>query len=362
MTVSRAYQVCHRPITLFLDEQSQATPGLLHHHIAGTQSTIDQCLVEMQEAGEIEQCGIEQNNQAYRGQQLYRLRKQLFPQVERGEDTKMDAAFIKYIEDSVPLTQTTLLALCDYLEATGWKLLRERQYSKVIDGPKSVKICVPRSPTEPTATDAVEAFAEIVSVLAVSEPLEKVLFDIKARMEQGQGHHKFSTHHTLTHINEAGVVIVDKPDDMGICVRLEPKDAIRHAEYILAHRAELEQLQKRLEETWRDVALEVKERFEATNEDGEPFSEATAQGIQDVLESVAGVDTRGYFTEEPTSPAGRWYRSMWDEAGQDTTTYEQQWTPFLRVCHDLQVQDQGDQEAPYDDRAAPHDADRFRYE
>jgi hypothetical protein len=171
----------------------------------------------------------------------------------------------------------------------------------------------------------------------------------------------YTAHDHSTIINEAGVMFIGYPNGWG--TRFEARAAIAHAEYILAHKDELEQLQLKLEQTWCDVAQEVKERFEADNEDGEPFSEATAQDIQRVLEAVSGTDKRGYFTGEPVSPAGCWYRSMWNEEGSDSTTYEQQWTPFLRTCYELQAQaDEENAEAPYDDRTAPHDTDRFRYE
>ncbi|MBA2679681.1 MAG: hypothetical protein H0U76_14940 [Ktedonobacteraceae bacterium] len=141
--------------------------------------------------------------------------------------------------------------------------------------------------------------------------------------------------HTLI-VNEAGVVLVESTHNRGWCVRLEPQVALYHAEYLLAHRDELEQLQKRLQQSWFQVAEEVKQRFEAQDEEGAPFLEATDHDIRRVLEGVAGADEHGSFTSEPTSQAGRWYRSLWNADGSDTTTYEQQWPPFLRTCRLLQ--------------------------
>lgn len=146
----------------------------------------------------------------------------------------------------------------------------------------------------------------------------------------------FSTDaHTLS-INEAGIVLVESRDGRGWCVRLEPREALFHAEYLLAHRGELEQLQKHLEQIWIEIAEEVEQRFEAQNEDGTPFVEATAADIRCVLESVSGTNMNGSFVEEPISRAGYWYRSLWNKEGSDTTTYEQQWLPFLRMCRLLQ--------------------------
>lgn len=103
----------------------------------------------------------------------------------------------------------------------------------------------------------------------------------------------FIAHDHLTVINEAGVLLIGYPNGWG--TRFEPKAALAHAEYITAQKVQLEQLQQRLEQTWREVAQEVKERFEAENEDGS-----------------------------------------------ESTTFEQQWTPFLRICHEVQ-RDGGDE-------------------
>lgn len=273
----------------------------------------------------------------------------------------MNTAFIKHIEDTLPLTQNTLITLCDYLEATGWTRISERHYSKVLDGSEPVQVRVPASSTQPTPTDAVEAVAEIISLLSLSKPLEELLSDIKARTEQVQGPNEFRTHHTLTRINEAGVVVVDSPDNYGICVRLEPKDALRHAEYLLAHRAELELLQQQLEQTWREVALEVKQHFETEDQDGATFADAAPSEIHAILEKLSGRDASGYtYIREPEGQAGRWYRSLWTEDLSDSITYEQQWTPFLRELRDLD--DEEDRDTPYDDRTAPRDFDPIRYQ
>lgn len=137
-----------------------------------------------------------------------------------------------------------------------------------------------------------------------------------------------------TIINAVGVQLIGYPHGWG--ARFEPRAAIAHAEYILSQRERLEQLQQHLEATWRGVAQEVKERFEASDPDGTPFAEASDNDIERILQSVAGCNKNGYFTGQPTSPAGEWYRSMWNEDGSDSTTFEQQWTPFLRVCYELQ--------------------------
>lgn len=172
----------------------------------------------------------------------------------------------------------------------------------------------------------------------------------------------FTAHDHSTIINEAGVVFIGYPNGWG--TRFEAKAAIAHAEYILAQKERLEALQRGLEQTWREVALEIEQRFEnGEGEDDISFLEASPSDIQSLLERLSGKDASGYhYIQEPEGQAGHWYRSLWDEQ-EDSISYEQQWTPFLRICHELQAQDGvEDTEGPYDDRTAPRDFDPIRYQ
>ena len=172
----------------------------------------------------------------------------------------------------------------------------------------------------------------------------------------------FTAHEHSTIINEAGVIFIGYPNGWG--TRFEAKAAIAHAEYILAQKERLQQLQQSLEQTWREVALEIKQRFEkGEGGDDTSFADASESEIYSLLETLSGKDaSRYHYVREPEGLAGRWYRSLWDEQG-ESISYEQQWTPFIRLCQELQAKsEEGDTEAPYDDRTAPRDTDRFRYE
>ncbi|SRR5579884_1301615 len=174
----------------------------------------------------------------------------------------------------------------------------------------------------------------------------------------------FTAHEHSTIINEAGVIFFGYPNGWG--TRFEAKAAIAHAEYILSQRERLQQLQQRLEQTWREVALEIKQRFEnGEGGDDTSFAEASESEIYSLLDRLSGKDASGYhYVREPEGRAGRWYRSLWDEQG-ESISYEQQWTPFIRLCQGLQAQaksEEEDREAPYDDRTAQSAIDFIRYE
>ena len=90
------------------------------------------------------------------------------------------------------------------------------------------------------------------------------------------------------------------------------------------------------------MSTEIKQHFDAQDEGNTPFTEATDYDIQHILERLAGANEHGAFVDEPTSYAGHWYRSLWNADGRDTTTYEQQWQPFLRRCHMAQKRSEKD--------------------
>jgi hypothetical protein len=71
-----AYAAYRQSITLFLEARGQATAGLLSYHINRPQAEIEQCIAAMVERGQVEQCGVEEDSLAYRGQPLFRLRRQ----------------------------------------------------------------------------------------------------------------------------------------------------------------------------------------------------------------------------------------------------------------------------------------------
>src|SRR5216110_3109927 len=155
-----------------------------------------------------------------------------------------------------------------------------------------------------------------------------------------------STPNHSTVINEAGVVFVESPDDRGLCVRVEPQDAIAHAEFVLEHRAELELLQQELEATWKTVASEVRTYME--EQEPGSFAEASEFGIRDALEAMV---------ELRRGQAASWYPTLFENGDFENgehTTFEQHWGPFLCRCRELQAQDEGETDQ-YDDRTVPRD-------
>jgi len=141
-----------------------------------------------------------------------------------------------------------------------------------------------------------------------------------------------------TIVNQAGIILIGYPNGWG--TRFEPRAAIAHAEYILAHREQLQKLQDDLELRWREVALEVKRCFEQECEEDLTFAEASSHEIEFVLERLAGLDRSGYhYVHDARGCAGTWFRSLWNEDRSDSLTHEQEWNPFLRVCCELQEQD-----------------------
>src|SRR5690349_25132615 len=105
--------------------------------------------------------------------------------------------------------------------------------------------------------------------------------------EQTQEETIYTAHEHSTIINKAGVLLTGYPNGWG--TRFEVKAAIAHAEYILSQKERLQQLQQCLEQTWCEVALEIKQRLE-DGEGNTSFADASESEIYSFLEMLSGKD------------------------------------------------------------------------
>ena len=116
MAKSAAYRIYANAILLYLQEHEVATPGLLHYHgVCRDERDMHQCLAEMQEAGQIEPCGVETESAAYRGQTLYQVRK--FPYWQ--ERALIELALDHADEEFLGLHRSGALTYDQYAEVAG---------------------------------------------------------------------------------------------------------------------------------------------------------------------------------------------------------------------------------------------------
>jgi hypothetical protein len=120
-------------------------------------------------------------------------------------------------------------------------------------------------------------------------------------------------------------------------VSVPPGDMIAIADFVLTHRARLEQQQCELDQQHEALVQEVK-AYCATHE--KSFSMLSSWDLTDLMRELAG--TAGQCDKwepvEQLSPAGRWYRTVCcDESG---GIYSHIWEPFSAVCQQWQQREE----------------------
>ncbi len=120
-------------------------------------------------------------------------------------------------------------------------------------------------------------------------------------------------------------------------ISIPPGDMLAIADFILAHRARLEQQQRELDHLHEALVQEVK-AYCSTHE--KPFGMLSSWDITDLMRELAG--TAGHIDEwepvEHLSPAGRWYRTVCcDESGGICSHI---WEPFYAVCQQWQQREE----------------------
>ncbi len=116
-------------------------------------------------------------------------------------------------------------------------------------------------------------------------------------------------------------------------VSVPPGDMLAIADFVLAHRAKLEQQQRELDQQHESLVQEVK-AYCTSHE--KAFSTLSSWDLTDLMRELAG--TAGHIDEwepvEHLSPAGRWYRTFCcDESG---GIYSHLWEPFYAVFQQWQ--------------------------
>src|SRR5258707_564312 len=174
------------------------------------------------------------------------------------------------------------------------------------------------------------------------KPFHMLLFSAKARKnlttqpfslnEDMQTVISTSDHRFL--VNAAGVLVYAASSDeemeqhsMADAQELQFAEILTLVNHVQAHYSAFVQAQAALEQTWRTVADELLDAFEAQA----PGSacEATGQDIQHLLRTLGPLTFNRALPSK--SFAGRWYQSLW--LPEETATFTQQWVPFLRTFH-----------------------------
>jgi len=133
-------------------------------------------------------------------------------------------------------------------------------------------------------------------------------------------------------VNEAGVLMYMASEDEDReqlsrtdAQELQFAEVLALVDHIQEHYAAFVQAQASLEQTWRTVADELLDAFDAQQPGSS--TDMTAERVQRLLFELGPVDIVG--TQSATSVAGRWYQSLWLPG--ETATFTQQWVPFLNV-------------------------------
>ncbi len=111
-------------------------------------------------------------------------------------------------------------------------------------------------------------------------------------------------------------------------------------DHVQAHYTAFVQAQAMLEHTWRTVADEIIDAFEAHTPGS--AGEATGQDIQRMLHTLGPLTFNRVL---PTNSfAGRWHQNLW--LPEETATFTQQWVPFLRVFQQRRLERLPDRNQP----------------
>ena len=125
----------------------------------------------------------------------------------------------------------------------------------------------------------------------------------------------------------SGVVLSEVPEEAdeadvddygGSRLYLSPREALAFADFVHAHRKQLEALQLELERLWVAAANAVLDVIETDR--NVALNDLSSSTIYEVLEQLARA--------QPRSAVGRWYWSLWQG---DTEAFKLQWGSFLRV-------------------------------